>query len=123
MAKTFTEHGLNSATFDVLAALGRSGPPYALSPNDLICATMVTSGTMTNRIDQLSKDGLVKRIKNPSDGRGVAVSLTKAGFKAIDSVLVDHVATQNQLTSSLSQDEQNRLNILLRKFLTNLEKQ
>jgi DNA-binding MarR family transcriptional regulator len=78
---------------------------------------------MTNRIDQLSKDGLVKRIKNPSDGRGVAVSLTKAGFKAIDSVLVDHVATQNQLTSSLSQDEQNRLNILLRKFLTNLEKQ
>jgi DNA-binding MarR family transcriptional regulator len=59
MAKTFADHGLNLASFDVLATLRRSGPPYALSPNDLLGTMMVTSGTMTNRVDQLSKAGLV----------------------------------------------------------------
>jgi DNA-binding MarR family transcriptional regulator len=121
MAKTFSKHGLNPANFDVLATLRRCGPPYALSPNDLINSTMVTSGTMTNRIDQLTKAGLVKRVKNPSDGRSVVVSLTKTGFKIIDSALTDHVATQDSLTSGLTQDEQKRLNTLLRKFLNNLE--
>jgi DNA-binding MarR family transcriptional regulator len=121
MAKTFSEHGLNLANFDVLATLRRSGPPYALSPNDLIASTMVTSGTMTNRIDQLTKVGLVERVKNPNDGRSVAVSLTKAGFKIIDAALTDHVMTQDKLTSGLSQDEQEHLNTLLRKFLKKVE--
>ncbi len=121
MTQTFTEHGLNAANFDVLATLRRSGPPYALSPNDLISSTMVTSGTMTNRIDQLTRVGLVERIKNPDDGRSVVVSLTKAGFKLIDAAVTDHVATQEQLTSGLSKDEQKRLNTLLKKFLQSLE--
>ncbi len=121
MTSTFAKHGLNAANFDVLATLRRSGPPYALSPNDLISSTMVTSGTMTNRIDQLTRAGLVERIKNPNDGRSVVVSLTKAGFDLIDAAVTDHVATQEQLTSGLSKDEQKRLNTLLKKFLQSLE--
>lgn len=121
MAKTFSKHGLNLANFDVLATLRRSGSPYALSPNDLIKSTMVTSGTMTNRIDQLVKVGLVERINNPNDGRSVVVALTKAGFEVIDSAIVAHVDTQNKLTSNLSQDDQNHLNDLLRKFLKYFE--
>jgi DNA-binding MarR family transcriptional regulator len=121
MTRTFAQHGLKPADFDVLATLRRAGPPYALSPNDLINSTMVTSGTMTNRIDQLSKAGLVERIKNPNDGRSVVVSLTKAGFNVIDASVVDHVATQDRLTSGLSKDEQKRLNTLLKKFLQSLE--
>jgi DNA-binding MarR family transcriptional regulator len=121
MTQTFSEHGLNAANFDVLATLRRSGPPYALSPNDLISSTMVTSGTMTNRIDQLTKAGLVERIRNPDDGRSVVASLTKAGFKLIDAAVTDHVATLEQLTSGLSKDEQKHLNTLLKKFLQSLE--
>ena len=121
MAKTFSEHGLTPASFDVLATLRRSGPPYALSPSDLIGSMMVTSGTMTNRIDQLSKAGLIERIHNPNDGRSVIVSLTKKGFAVIDSMLAQHVATQDRLTSGLSADEGKKLNTLLRKFLLSLE--
>lgn len=121
MSKTFSEHGLNAANFDVLATLRRSGPPYALSPNDLIASTMVTSGTMTNRIDQLIKAGLVERKKNPEDGRSFAISLTTKGFDVIDSALSDHVSTQDELTSGLTQEEQKRLNILLRKFVKSFE--
>jgi len=123
MTNTFSKHGLNLANFDVLATLRRSGPSYALSPNDLIGSTMVTSGTMTNRIDQLVKAGLVERIKNPDDGRSVIVSLTRAGFDVIDSALTAHVDTQTMLTSGLSQDEQKQLNALLKKFLKCFEDQ
>ena len=121
MAKTFAEHNLNAANFDVLATLRRSGSPYALSPNALVTSTMVTSGTMTNRIDQLIKSGLVERVKNPNDGRSVDVSLTKVGFELIDSVLPDHIKTQDKLVSCLSQNEKKMFNEVLRKLLIDFE--
>ena len=121
MAKTFSKHNLNAANFDVLATLRRSGSPFALSPNDLITSTMVTSGTMTNRIDQLTKSGLVERVKNPNDARSVVVSLTKVGFEVIDSILSDHIETQDKLVSCLSQDEKKQFNTVLRKLLITFE--
>src|SRR6478736_8218963 len=50
----FAEHGLESWEFDVLSALRRQGPPFQLTPGALLRATLVTSGTMTNRIDRLA---------------------------------------------------------------------
>ncbi len=76
---TFAEHGLDVWEFDVLAALRRAGSPYVLSPGRLVTSTMVTSGTMTNRIDRLAARGLVERLPDPSDRRGVHVRLTPAG--------------------------------------------
>ena len=51
----FASHGLQAWEFDVLSALRRQGPPYQLSPGALLRATLVTSGTMTNRIDRLAE--------------------------------------------------------------------
>ena len=121
MAKTFSEHNLNLASFDVLATLLRSGSPYALSPNALIASMMVTSGTMTNRIDQLCKAELVERIQNPNDGRSFIISLSKKGLLIIDAAVTAHVATQDRLTSNLSQNDQRQLNTLLKKFLKSFE--
>ena len=50
----FAEHELESWEFDVLSALRRQGPPFQLTPGALLRATLVTSGTMTNRIDRLA---------------------------------------------------------------------
>jgi DNA-binding MarR family transcriptional regulator len=121
MGKTFAAHNLNLASFDVLATLLRSGKPYALSPNQLLATMMVTSGTMTNRIDQLVKVALVERIANPNDGRGFIISLTKTGLAVIDDAVTAHVDTQTKLTSGLTTDEQQALNLLLSKFLATLE--
>jgi DNA-binding MarR family transcriptional regulator len=82
---------------------------------------MVTSGTMTNRIDQLEKAGFVERIKKPDDGRGVFVALTDKGFKVIDAAITEHVATQNRLISVLSEKDFQRLNAGLKVYLTVLE--
>ncbi len=122
MSRTFVKHGLNAPSFDVLATLRRSGKPYALSPGDLLKATMVTSGTMTNRIDQLVKAGLVERIKNEKDARSFVISLTEKGYNLIDQVVGEHVKTQHQLVESLSSEDRERLNEILKKFMAGFDK-
>ncbi|WP_420346645.1 MarR family winged helix-turn-helix transcriptional regulator [Pelagibius sp.] len=121
MEKTWADYGLNDASFDVLATLRRSGPPFRLSPGALMASTMVTSGTMTNRIDQLEKAGLVERARNPEDGRSFLIALTDKGFDVIDAAVAAHVRTQAELVAGLSQDERRRLDALLKTFLADFE--
>jgi DNA-binding MarR family transcriptional regulator len=115
------KHGLSSSAFDVLATLRRSGSPYRLSPGDLLAMTMVSSGTMTNRIDQLEKAGFVKRIHNPNDRRSVLISLTEPGLSIVEEAVGAHVENQHRLVASLSEEERATLNQLLKRFLRDFE--
>ncbi|MCZ7932405.1 MarR family transcriptional regulator [Agrobacterium leguminum] len=115
------KHGLSSSAFDVLATLRRSGSPYRLSPGDLLAMTMVSSGTMTNRIDQLEKAGLVERIHNPNDRRSVLISLTERGFAIVEEAAGAHVENQHRLVAGLSEEERVTLNRLLKRFLRDFE--
>ena len=117
----YRKHGLSFAAFDVLATLRRSGPPYALSPTDLINWTMVTSGTMTNRIDRLQTQGLIERRPNPDDGRSTVVALTEAGFALIDMVINEHVANQHRLIAQLPEDLRAGFEDGLRAWLASFE--
>jgi DNA-binding MarR family transcriptional regulator len=121
LEKTLTPRGLNFATFDVLATLRRSGAPFALSPNDLLATMMVSSGSLTNRIDQLEKAGLVRREANPGDKRSVLITLTKAGFALIDAVMPAYVEAQARLTGGLPETEKALLGTSLRNFLATFE--
>ncbi|RFA30960.1 MarR family transcriptional regulator [Alkalilimnicola ehrlichii] len=121
MEKTWAAHGLNGASFDVLATLRRAGPPYALSPGALMESTMVTSGTMTHRIDQLEKAGLIERVKNPDDGRSFLISLSPQGHALIDKAVTDHVETQAQLVAALNDEQRSQLDALLSQLLREFE--
>ncbi|MBG2709919.1 MarR family transcriptional regulator [Proteus columbae] len=121
MEKVFSQFGLNTSSFDVLATLRRAGDPYTLSPGEMLSTLMVTSGTMTNRIDQLEKAGWVIRKVNPEDGRSFLVSLTPEGLELINQVIEAHAENQKRLVSGLSQQEQQTLNQLLKVFLNSLE--
>lgn len=123
MEKTWADYGLNPASFDVLATLRRSGPPYRLSPGGLIASTMVTSGTMTNRIDRLVTSGLVERVPNPEDGRGFFIGLTDKGFRLVEEAVTAHVETQQKLLAVLSKRESQNLDQALRQFLERLDTQ
>lgn len=81
-------------------------------------ATMVASGTMTNRIDRLEADGLVTRTTNPSDSRSFLIALTDKGIALIDQVVEAHVATQASLLEGLSTADVENLAQLLSKALT-----
>jgi DNA-binding transcriptional ArsR family regulator len=68
----FARHELETWTFDVLSALRRADGEQ-LSPGQLLAQTLVTSGTMTNRIDRLEERGLVRRKPDLNDARSVRV--------------------------------------------------
>ncbi len=110
----FAEHGLEPWEFDVLAALRRAGTPYEMSPGDLLPRTLVTSGTMTARVDKLAARGLVRRRRDPADRRGVRVRLTDAGRVAVDSALDGLLAHERGLLAALSDADRERLATLLR---------
>ncbi len=110
----FAEHDLESWEFDVLATLLRSGHPHQLTPGQLLDSMMITSGAMTNRIDRLEKRSLVERVKSPTDGRQVLVTLTPAGMAKVDAALVDHAANELEIVSALDPAERDQLIELLR---------
>jgi DNA-binding MarR family transcriptional regulator len=117
----FAAHELEVWEFDVLAALRRAGRPYVLSPGQLLAQTMVTSGTMTNRVDRLEIRGLVQRLPDPADRRGVHVRLTPRGKEAVDAALADLLASERDLLSSLTGRQQEALSALLRQLVAPFE--
>lgn len=120
LRRTFAAHGLDSASFDVLATLRRSDPPHRLTPAELMRASMVTSGAITQRLDRLESRGLVTRTPSESDGRGVHVTLTGEGFALIERVLPDHLATENRVLAALPARQREALAGTLRDLLESL---
>lgn len=121
--QTFAEFGLNIGEFDVMATLRRAGHPYQLSPTALFNSLMISSGAMTNRIDQLEQAGLVKRVPDPSDRRGTLVTLTNKGLTLIDQAVEAHVTSEHQILSVLTPTERETLANLFRKLLSSFEEQ
>jgi DNA-binding MarR family transcriptional regulator len=119
--QAFAEHRIESWEFDVLAALRRAGAPYELSPGRLLRETLVTSGTMTNRVDRLAARGLVERLPDPHDRRGVLVRLTEAGRTTVDGALEGLLGREQALLGGLAADEQRVLAGLLRSLVVPFE--
>jgi len=113
----FAGFGLQPGEFDVLATLRRSGAPFALTPTELYEVAMISSGSMTNRIDRLEKAGLIERRPNPADKRGTLVALTANGLAVIEKAVVAHVENQRKITEALNPNEQRLLSDLLHKLL------
>lgn len=115
--QAFTAHDIESWEFDVLAALRRAGRPYELSPGRLLRETLVTSGTMTNRVDRLATRGLVERHPDPTDRRGVLVRLTPEGKDTVDGAFAALLDAERDLLTGLSTKDQKELADLLRRLL------
>lgn len=119
--RVFSEFDLSAWEFDVLATLRRSGAPYSLAPTQLFSALMVTSGTMTHRMNQLEKRALIERQANPQDARSKLVALSPAGLQLIDQALEAHVANQRRILAGLDADAVDQLDHSLRQLLALLE--
>jgi DNA-binding MarR family transcriptional regulator len=116
----FSAHRIETWEFDVLAALRRAGRPYQLTPGALVRQTMVTSGTMTNRVDRLAQRGLVERSPDPRDRRGVLVGLTGAGKKTVDGAFESLLARERDLLTDLSDQDHAQLAALLKRLMVPL---
>ena len=112
----FAASDLELWEFDVLSALRRAGTPYQLSPKALLQQTLVSSGTMTNRIDRLVTRRLVDRRTDPNDGRGILVVMTADGRERVDAAIRTLLAAESELLDRLSAPDRERLSALLRKL-------
>jgi len=119
--EAFALHDLELGEFDVLAALRRSGAPYALTPSQLVTATLVTSGTMTHRIDRLEQKRLVSRTPDPQDGRGVLVELTQHGKSTVDQALTELLNRERELLRSAKPSDLTALENSLRELVLPLD--
>lgn len=118
---SFSDYGIEGWAFDVLSALRRAGEPYQLSPSTLLQETLVTSGTMTNRIDRLVARGWVDRRPDPGDRRGVLVQLSDSGRATVDSALADLLVKEREILSGLTPAGSRKLAALLRELSTGFD--
>ncbi|MEV0805953.1 MarR family transcriptional regulator [Micromonospora sp. NPDC050200] len=119
--KVYADWAIGRGEFDVLAALRRSGEPYTLAPKELSAALMLTSGGMTGRLDRLERVGLVRRAPDPADRRGLRVTLTDAGRRAVEEAAEAGLAVQRRILDALPPADQARLGDLLRALLAAAE--
>lgn len=119
--QAFLAHDLEPWEFDVLSSLRRAGEPYSATPGILMTELLVSSGTMTNRIDRLEDKGLVVRSPSPHDRRGVQVSLTEQGKSRVDLALGELIRVEHDLLRPLEDSERHELATLLRSVLVPLD--
>lgn len=117
----FQQFGLTAGEFDVLATLRRAGPPHSLAPTALFSSLMVTSGTMTHRLQRLEAQGLVTRRPNAEDARSLLVQLTSQGLALIDRAVEAHLDNEHRILAGLSPAERKALENALAALLRTLE--
>src|SRR5438046_2376374 len=121
--ETLAGHGLNHAEYRMLLRLATRSQDNRMSAGDLSRALMLSSGAMTNRLDRLEEAGMVKRVRDPRDRRGVLVELTAYGKRLIDGAVTEQAAKEIEVLGVLTPNELGSLNQLLRKVLSSLEEQ
>lgn len=121
IATLFERFGLTGPSFAVIATLRRAGAPYQLSQRALMDALQLTGGTVSVRIDRLERDGIVERLPDPHDQRGVLVRLTEKGERLFDQVAPLHLANEDRLLSALTAQQREQLAALLRILLLSFD--
>lgn len=120
LERAFADFGLSPQEFYVLGVLRRAGTPYRMSPSALARTLLLTSASVTHRVDRLEAAGLVARTPDPADRRSVLVGLTRAGRELADRAVEVLVALEHRTVAGLSANERKDLARLLRKLLVTL---
>jgi len=120
--QVWRRHQVDSGEYDVLAALSRSGPRYQLTPTELYRSVLVTSATMTERLDRLERRDLIRRQPAARDRRSVLVGLTERGRTVFAKAHADLLATEAGLLDGLSPHDREALAGLLAKLAASLER-
>jgi DNA-binding MarR family transcriptional regulator len=121
MEETLAEFRLNYGEWVVLGALRSAGPPYRRSAGALARVLDLTSGAMTNRLDRMEAAGLVRRVPDPDDRRGVQIEITEAGRSLWEDAVGVQAQKEQLVASALSAKEKQQLNQLLRRIVLAFE--
>ena len=121
LEQTLAEHGLSLGEWKLLGAfvLGKVESPS--SPGALAKELELSSGAMTNRLDRLEEAGLIRRLPDPHDRRGVGIELTDRGRELWTESTSAQARKEALVAGALTKAEQHELNGLLRKLMLAFE--
>src|SRR5512145_2752495 len=113
LAERNTVGDLTYSQFAVLEALYHLG---SMTQGEVSTKVLKSGSNMTTVIDNLERDGLVRRERDAKDRRVIHVHLTEAGSGKIEAVLPGHVTALVEEFSILSAKEQQMLGELCKKL-------
>lgn len=122
MEETVSQHGISYGEWKVLHNLRRAEPQYRSTPGKLSDRLGLSSGAMTNRLDRLEAEGLVRRLPDPNDRRSVVVELTDEGLQRWREATGRQARVEADIASTLDDGEKTQLDSLLRRLLIQFEK-
>ena len=117
MEDTFKEFQLDYGQWVVLGALRSAGPPFRRSAGALAKILDLTSGAMTSRLDRMEEAGLVRRLPDPDDRRGVQIEITDKGSQLWEDAVGVQAAKEQFVASALTPDEKKQLSELLKRLV------
>jgi DNA-binding MarR family transcriptional regulator len=82
----------------------------------------LSSGAMTNRLDRLEDAGLLRRLPDPKDRRGIVVEVTDKGRRLYEKTVDVQAKKEQFVTAALSDAEKKQLNALLRRLMLEFER-
>lgn len=113
VASSFRNHGITVTQFAVLDVLYSKGE---MKICNLLTALMATSGNMTVVLKNMEKKGWIYRRTCPDDKRSSLIGLTEPGRQVIAQALPEHLERVQEAMSVLTEEEQEQLISLLKKF-------
>ncbi|TAN05551.1 MAG: MarR family transcriptional regulator [Rhizobiaceae bacterium] len=117
MNANMAQYGIRYSYYAIVGTLRASGKPYRMSPSELQNTLMITSGGLSNLLRKVEALGYIRRLDDPTDGRGVIVELTDSGFALSEEAMVSQAATERRLVGSLDATEQQQLAKLLKRLV------
>jgi DNA-binding MarR family transcriptional regulator len=122
MDETLAEFGLDSAEHKALSTLAQAGEPYHSTPGKLARRMELSSAAMTNRLDRLEEAGLIRRLPDPNDRRGLVIELTAKGRSLYQTAVGAQAKKEALVTAALNEREKKQLNSLLRRLMLEFER-
>src|SRR5512145_2317585 len=113
LAERNTLGDITPSQFAVLEALYHLG---SMTQGEVSTKVLKSGSNMTTVIDNLERDGLVKRERDAKDRRVINVHLTEAGSGKVEAVFPGHVAALVEEFSVLSAKEQEQFGELCKKL-------
>ncbi len=91
-------------TYDILVQLAEAGGQLRL--RDLVNRVVLSQPGLSRKVARLEDEGLLDRLPDPTDGRGVLVRLSRAGRAALRRAAVVHIAGVERVFTSQITDEE-----------------
>jgi DNA-binding MarR family transcriptional regulator len=120
--ETLAEFKLDHAEYKLLGFLNRQDETYRSSPGKLARVMELSSGAITNRLDRMEEAGLLRRLPDPADRRGVLVELTPEGKRLYEDAIGVQARKEELIASALTVAEKKQLNALLRRLMIEFER-